>query len=55
MMSDREYLEYIELKKLLRRVERLDQEYEMKSPSVIKKFELNLIIESCEALKSLLN
>ena len=55
MMSDREYLESIELKKLLRRVERLDQEYEMKSPSVIKKFELNLIIEACEALKSLLN
>ena len=55
MMSDKEYLESIELKKLLRRVERLDQGYEMKAPSVIKKFELNLIIEACEALKSLLN
>ena len=54
-MSDREYLECIELKKLLRHVERLDQEYEMKSPNVIKKFKLNLIIEACEALKSLLN
>lgn len=54
-MSDREYLECIELKKLLRRAERLDQEYEMKAPSAIKKFELSLIIEACEALKSLLN
>lgn len=54
-MSDRENLEYIELKRLIRRVERLDQEYEMKSPSIIKKFELNLIIEACEALKSLLS
>ena len=54
-MSDRENLEYIELKRLLRRVERLDQEYEIKAPSVIKKFELNLIIEACEALKSLLS
>lgn len=54
-MTDKEYLENIELAKLLRRVERLEEEYDKNAPSVIKKFELNLIIEACETLKSMLN